>query len=110
MRAYRRWSMELKRSAVSRMSVECHGALAAELGIDKRVLYLWRTQMRVAERASKHQSGRFGELERENQRLKQALGTKALEADFFKGVLRSIEAQRQPASGSGETASTRKSE
>jgi transposase-like protein len=110
MRPYRRWSMELKRSAVSRMASEAHGALAAELGIDKRVLYLWRTQLRVAQRKSKQQGSRVGELERENLRLKQALGTKALEADFFKGVLRSIEAQRRPASGSGETASSSASE
>jgi hypothetical protein len=32
-----------------------------------------------------------------------------VEADFLQGVLRRIEARRQPSSGSGETASTNKS-
>ncbi len=110
MRPYRRWSMEEKRLAVSRMEAETHGVLAAELGIAKRALYLWRDQLRLLDQKAKRASSRDGALERENQRLKQALGTKALEVDFFKGVLRRIEAQRQPASGSGETASTRRSE
>jgi hypothetical protein len=49
-------------------------------------------------------------LERENRKLKEALATKVLEADFLQGVLRRIEARRQPISGSGETASTKRSE
>ncbi len=110
MRPYRGWSMEEKRLAVSRMESETHGALAAELGIAKRALYLWRDQLRLLDQKAKRESSRDGALERENLRLKQALGTKALEVDFFTGVLRRIEAQRQPASGSGETASTRRSE
>jgi hypothetical protein len=48
-------------------------------------------------------------LERENRKLKEALATKVLEADFLQGVLRRIEARRQPVSGSGETASTSRS-
>jgi hypothetical protein len=48
-------------------------------------------------------------LERENEQLKQALAKKVVEADFLQGVLRRIEARRQPSSGSGETASTSRS-
>lgn len=105
-RAYQRWSLEQKRAAVSRMEVETHGSLAAELGIDKRMLYLWREEVRRKEQQAKREQSRDHALERENLRLKKALATKVLELDFLQGVLRNIEAQRRPASGLGETAST----
>ena len=108
-RAYRAWSVEQKRAAVARMADTGHGVIAAELGIEKRQLYAWREQFRLEEKAKREQS-RERALERENLQLKQALATKVLEADFLQGVLRRIEAQRRPASGSGETVSTRKSE
>ena len=38
------------------------------------------------------------------------LAEKTLEADFFKGALQKVEARRQKGSGSGETASTTRSE
>ena len=41
-RPYRRWTQAEKRSAVARMAVCGHGKLAAELGICKRLLYVWR--------------------------------------------------------------------
>jgi len=59
---------------------------------------------------AKAEGSRERALERENRKLKEALASKVLEADFLQGVLRRIEARRQPISGSGETASTRKSE
>jgi hypothetical protein len=59
---------------------------------------------------TKRSGSRERALERENRQLKQALATKVLEADFLQGVLRRIEARRQPLSGSGETASTKRSE
>ena len=109
-RAYRRWTQAEKQSAVSQMQVCGHGKIAAELGISKRLLYYWRAQQLRLEKAAKAESSRERALERENRKLKEALATKVLEADFLQGVLRRIEARRQPSSGSGETASTNRSE
>jgi transposase-like protein len=109
-RTYRRWTPAEKRAAVEQMAVCGHGKLARELGISKRQLYTWRSYVQRLERAAKADTRKERELERENLRLKAALATRVLEADFFKGVLRRIEAQRQPVSGRGETASTRRSE
>jgi predicted RNase H-like nuclease (RuvC/YqgF family) len=109
-RRYRVWSLEAKRAAVDRMGCCTHGQLAAELGISKRQLYSWRDHLRRLEQRTKREGSRERALERENRQLKQALATKVLEADFLQGVLRRIEARRQPVSGSGETASTKRSE
>jgi transposase-like protein len=109
-RQYRRWTLAEKRSAVEQMAVCGHGKLAKELGISTRQLYTWRAYVRRLERAAKAETSKERALERENLQLKAALATKVLEADFFKGVLRRIEAQRQPVSGCGATASTRRSE
>ncbi len=98
-RTYRRWTLAEKRAAVEQMGVCGHGKLAKELGISKRQLYTWRAYVLRLERAAKADTRKERELERENLRLKAALATKVLEADFFKGVLRRIEAQRQPVSG-----------
>jgi transposase-like protein len=112
-RSYRVWSVEEKRSAVARMDGMTHVVLAAGLGIEKRQLYAWRRELRRLEEKAlgvqNRERSRLQVLERENVRLKQALATKVLEADFLSGVLRRIEAQRRPSSGSGETASTRRS-
>jgi transposase-like protein len=108
-RTYRKWSLEEKRSAVARMESVTHGALAAELGVERSVLYHWRAYLLRLDRKAKREGSRERALERENLRLKQALATKVLEADFLQGVLRRIEARRQPTTGSGETASTSRS-
>jgi transposase-like protein len=108
-RKYRVWSLLEKRAAVDRMAVEKHSALAAEFGISKRQLYAWRDLFRRLKDTAQREGGRERALERENRKLKQALTTKVLEADFLQGVLRRIEARRRPISGSGETASTSRS-
>jgi len=107
---YRHWTPAEKRAAVAQMAVCGHGKIAAELGISKRLLYVWRAHELRLEKAAKAEISRERTLERENRKLKEALATKVLEADFLQGVLRRIEARRQPVSGSGETASTRKCE
>lgn len=113
MRRYRRWTLEQKRQAVERMSSCRHEKLAEEIGIPKRQLYSWRKQVRRGEGLEQDEQASNGSrekrLERENEQLKQALATKVVEADFLQGVLRRIEARRQPSSGFGETASTKKS-
>jgi transposase-like protein len=108
-RKYRVWSLLEKRSAVDRMSSEKHAGLAAELGISKRQLYAWRDLFRRLKEGSQREGSRERALERENRKLKEALATKVLEADFLQGVLHRIEARRQPISGSGETASMSRS-
>jgi transposase-like protein len=109
MRRYRRWTWEEKRQAVERMTSCRHEKLAAEIGIPKRQLYEWRRELWAREHPMEVENAREKALERENQRLKEALATKMLEADFLQGVLRRIEARRRPTSGSGETASTERS-
>jgi len=99
-----------KRSAVDRMGSCTHGGLASELGITKRQLYSWRDHLRRLDEKTKRSGSRERALERENRQLKQALATKVLEADVLEGVLRRLEARRQPLRGSGETASTKGSE
>jgi transposase-like protein len=79
-------------------------ALAQELGVHRSVLYQWRDQLG----ARPEQTGESA-LERENQRLKQALADKALEADFFRSALQKVEARRQSSSKAGGTASTNES-
>ena len=104
---YRRWSWEDKRRAVERMKTVSSQALAQELGIHKRQLYEWRDQLR------QHRGEpptREEQLRQENQQLRAALGRKALEVDFLHGALRRIEARRRTNDGSGETASTKKSD
>jgi hypothetical protein len=59
-----------------------------------------------ASRPSTHASAHRKEIHR----LKQLLADKTLEVDFFKGALQKIEARRQRNSGSGEMASTTRSE
>ena len=111
MRRYRRWTVEEKRRAVERMSSCRHAKLAAEIGIPQRQLYSWRKDLKKLEQGPPEVRGgnREQRLERENEQLKQALAQKVVEADFLHGVLRRIEARRQPSSGSGETASTNRS-
>lgn len=108
MRSYRRWTLEQKRQAVERMTTCRHAKLAAEIGIPQRQLYSWRKDLEPRKAPAKG-SSREKMLEGENQRLKEALATKVVEADFLQGVLRRIEARRRPSSGSGETASTKRS-
>src|ERR1051326_3203656 len=113
MRRYRRWTMEQKRAAVERMSYCGHEELAAEIGIPKRQLYSWRKDVerwRVGQGAGEGRLSLEQRLERENQRLKQALAGKVVEVDFLRGALRRIEARRQASSGHGETASKKKCE
>jgi hypothetical protein len=45
-RSYRLWTWEQKRAAVARMESVKHAVIAAELGIEKSVLYTWREHVR----------------------------------------------------------------
>src|SRR5882672_9071611 len=86
--------------------------LAQELGATRRCLYKWRVKLETIEpgedasRPSAHTSS----YRKQIHQLKRMLAEKAMEVDFFRGALQKIEARRQRNSGSGEMASTTRSE
>ncbi len=109
----KRYSRKFQRMAVERMrSCEDIGELAQELGVTRRCLYKWRTKLDLVEpgeesaRANTHESS----YRKQAQQLKRLLAEKTLEVDFFKGALQKVEARRQRRGGSGEMASTTRSE
>jgi transposase-like protein len=108
----RRHSIEFRRTAVERLKqCESIGELAAELGVNRRLLYKWRDQLDPLDRGDEPppENARESALRKENKRLKQALANKTLEVDFFKGALQKVEARRQQSDNSGARASTTKS-
>jgi transposase-like protein len=119
----RAYSKEFKVGVAERMAAgEPVLKLSRELGIRRKVLYTWRDNYRregvagirgpgrprkdaSAARPTDHEPAarrRIAELER-------LVGQQAATIDFFKEALRRIEALRQPRSGSGGTASTKRS-
>jgi transposase-like protein len=90
-------------------------ALAEKLGINRTLLYQWRYQLegrpgkKRANLSGTRSTSREKQLQQENQLLKEALGEKVLEANFFAGALRRIEEQRRKSSASGGTISMPKS-
>jgi transposase-like protein len=117
MAKWQRHSVEFKGQAVERMKgCESIGNLARELGVHRTLLYLWKNEVagrpkrQLAKRAEGVEQGAESQLKQENRRLKEALGQKALEVDFFKGALRRIKEGRQNNTGTGATVSTPKSE
>jgi transposase-like protein len=112
MAKWRRHSVEFKRQAVERMRTSDNiEKLARELEIQRKLLYAWKYQLEgrgEPGRADLSQSGEGREerrLREENRRLKEALGEKTLEVDFFKGALRRIKEGRGSNTGSGASAS-----
>ena len=108
MSKWRRHSVEFKRQAVERMK-GCDNiqALARELKVERKLLYTWKYQVegrpepRHASLAESAEQRQENQLRLENQRLKEALGEKALEVDFFKGALRRIREGRRNNTVSG---------
>jgi transposase-like protein len=85
-------------------------ALAAELGVHRRLLYKWRDELEpIDDGLSPPENAKERELRLQIVQLKRLVADKTLEADFFKGALQKIEARRQRNTRSGETASTTKS-
>lgn len=109
----KRYARKFQRMAVERMRTsEDVGELARELGVTRRCLYKWRTKLEAVEpgeeasRPSTHTSSH----RRQIHQLKRLLAEKAMEVDFLKGTLQKVEARRQRGGGTGEMASTTKSE
>jgi transposase-like protein len=114
MRKYERHTAEEKARALERM-VGCVNlaALARELGLKRCLLYSWKRQQERKQGATRQPEQMEVEVEKlrkENRRLREVLGRRTLEIDFFKGALRRIEARRQASGDSGGTASTKRSE
>ena len=93
--------------AVGRMK-ECESVaeLAAELGVNRQLLYKWRDDLASVDGITPPPSAREVTLINENRRLKQALANKALEVDFFKGALQKVTARRRQSKNSGGKTST----
>jgi transposase-like protein len=118
-KARRKWerrSAAFKVSALERMkNRECVKGLAQELGVPRSLLYWWKQQAEAHGRRKAPGAGEDArdqavrELQAKVAELEGAVGRKTLEADFFAGALRRIEASRQKRGSSGATASTPKS-
>lgn len=116
MAKWTRHSLDFKRRVVQRMQ-QCDdvAALARELKLHRSLLYRWRAQLEGrpeknrADLSQSRQTRAEQKLQQENRLLKEALGQKTLEADFFAAALRRIEELRQNSGNSGGMASTPKS-
>jgi transposase-like protein len=93
-RKWRRHTAEFKRQVVERMQTcENIEALARELNLERKLLYTWKYQIegrpepRHANLQVNAEERKIQSLEREVDRLKKALGQKALELDFLKDAL-----------------------
>ncbi len=107
-----RYSLEFRRIAVERMR-GCHNivALATELGVERKSLYLWREELDpesvIRRQPGRPTKSREAELEKEVTRLKRVLADKTLELDFFKGALQKVTARgRQSKNSGGKTSTT----
>ena len=118
MKANRVFSSSFKAAAVERMQAgESPSALSRELKVRRKLLYEWRDRvlagqpLRTRGRPRKDPSaeataGRTADRVKE---LEQLVGRLTLENRFFKGALQRIKELRQPSSGAGAAASSRKS-
>ena len=108
------YAQKFRRIAVERMK-GCNNitALAEELGVERKTLYLWREELDpesvIKRKTGPPGKGREIELEKEVSRLKRVLADKTLEVDFFKGALQRIEERRRRSKESGDKTSTTKS-
>lgn len=116
MAKFGRHSLDFKKRAVARMA-KCDNirALAKELKVHHSTLYIWkaqlegRAQVHRADLSQDQSSAREKQLLEENRLLKEALGDKALENDFFVDALRRIAERRQRNAAAGETVCTPRS-
>jgi transposase len=123
----RRWSREFKEAAIARMAAAATiGELAAELGINRSLLFKWRQAYQAGGAAGLRVSGRspapppaevtaapvliptdLTAAQRRIEELERKIGQQQLDLDFFRAALRHVRDQ-QPGKGKpGETPSTR---
>ena len=114
---WRRHSREFKQQVVERMKTSDNlHELARELGIERKLMYTWKYQF---EGRPEKNHANYSEnpppdtvqtrLQRENKGLKELLGEKTAEADFFAAALRRVKLDRQSKEADGVPASTPKS-
>lgn len=111
-----RRSVAFKQDVLERMSRREVNvkAMARDLGVPRSTVYQWKLQAERGRRrktaeAADPQGQVVRELKTQVAELEGAVGRKTLEADFFAGALRRIEASRQKSASSGATASMPKS-
>jgi len=81
--------------------------LCRELGVSRQLLHQWRHKQQH-EQQKQSQVSEY-RLRRENDELKKALAKKTLEVDSLKAACEKVEALRHTVTGSGETASGKRS-
>ena len=105
---YVKYTKEFRETALRRLALAPNVAqLCRELGISRQLLYQWRDTGR---REQQKQSQTAGErLRQENLQLKKALAKKTLEVDFLKAACAKVGVLDQTNTGSGATASGKRS-
>lgn len=104
-----RYPEGFRQMAVERMrSCANVSALARELEIDRAMLYHWQ-RLAGGQGTDSTATSPMRELRKQVRDLKRLLTEKALEVDFFKGVLQKVEARRWSGGDSGKRVSTTKS-
>jgi transposase-like protein len=105
---YVKYSKEFRESALRRLALTPNVAqLCRELGISRQLLYLWRDSARREQQ--EHFQDAEQRLRQDNAQLRKALLKRTLEVDFLKAACAKVEALRQTATGSGATASGKRS-
>ena len=106
----RRFTREFKITAVRRLrQEESVAALARVLEVNPSVLHRWQQEYRQEPKKAFPGSGRRGTEPDRVAQLERKVGQQALEIDFLKGCLQSIEEQRQLQAGEAKPPSTSKS-
>ena len=128
-RSARIFSRELKLSVIRRMLAgENASALARELQVRRKDLYVWRERFRAGGAAALRGRGRppkvvasapavgspavpddLATARRRIAELERKIGQQQLELDFFQQALRQVSEQRRPSDGPGAMPSTRSS-
>jgi transposase-like protein len=117
MGTWRRHSREFKLSVVEKMKTSDNiHELARELQLERKLMYTWKYQFEGRpERNHANYSGSAlpdtveTRLRRENRELKEALGEKAAELNFFAAALRRVKDDRLRKGANSEPVSTPKS-
>jgi transposase-like protein len=116
-RVYRQYPAGFQKDALERMKY-CDDirALAAELGVSRGVLYLWKRKAEELGGAGKgpaaapdEQVRKIQQLEAKVASLEGELGRRSLEASFFKSALRKVEGLRRQSEKPGGIPSTTRS-
>jgi transposase len=122
-----RWPRVFKLRAVARMDETANiTALAKELGVERKLLYIWRDKFRFGGAEALHAIGRplnvvrfveeapvpsspaaAGTEPGRIEELERKIGQQQLELDFFRAALRHVREQRLKQGEPGETPSTR---